>query len=82
MKYIWWLWSNWDTIGAGLLSVIGGFSILAKLTPTPKDDEILAKIVKALDFLALNKQRGGNEPAQTITSPEPTAEQRATLDNP
>lgn len=49
--------SNYGAIISGLLAIIGGFSILAKLTPTPKDDEILAKAVKVLDFLALNKQR-------------------------
>lgn len=49
--------NNYGAITTGLLAVVGGFSVLAKLTPTPKDDEILAKIVKVLDFLALNKQR-------------------------
>jgi hypothetical protein len=49
--------ANWDSIVGGLLAIIGGCSVIAKLTPTPADDAILAKIVKALDFLALNKQR-------------------------
>jgi len=49
--------ANFMTIVTALLAVIGGLSIIAKLTPTPKDDEILAKIVKVLDFLAMNKQR-------------------------
>lgn len=49
--------ANWEAIIGAILAIIGGFSIIAKLTPTPKDDAILATIVKALDFLALNKQR-------------------------
>jgi hypothetical protein len=52
-----WIVANYETVIAGVLATIGGLSIIAKLTPTPKDDEILAKIVKVLDFLALNKQR-------------------------
>lgn len=52
-----WIAANYENVIAGVLATIGGLSIIAKLTPTPKDDEILAKIVKVLDFLALNKQR-------------------------
>ena len=52
-----WIAANYESVVAGVLAIIGGLSIIAKLTPTPKDDEVLAKIVKALDFLALNKQR-------------------------
>jgi hypothetical protein len=57
MEYINFAVANYGTIIAGLLAIVGGFSIIAKLTPTPKDDEILAKVVKVLDFLAMNKQR-------------------------
>jgi hypothetical protein len=57
MEYINFAVANYGTIIAGLLAVVGGFSIIAKLTPTPKDDEVLAKVVKVLDFLAMNKQR-------------------------
>ena len=56
-EYISWIVANYDTIITALLAIIGGFSVIAKLTPTPKDDDIIAKIVSALDFVALNKQR-------------------------
>ena len=49
--------ANWASIGEAALAVVGAASLIAKLTPTPKDDEILTKVVKALDFLALNKER-------------------------
>lgn len=52
-----WAMANYDSIIGGLLAIVGGCSIIAKLTPTPKDDAILAKAVKVLDLLALNKQR-------------------------
>lgn len=57
MQYVQLVADNYQEIIGGTLAVIGGLSILAKLTPTPKDDAILAKAVKVLDFLALNKQR-------------------------
>ena len=52
-----WVMANYGTVVGGLLAIVGGFSVIAKLTPTAKDDAILAKIVKVLDFLAMNKQR-------------------------
>lgn len=35
-------------------SIVAGASALAALTPTPKDDAILAKIKSGLNLLALN----------------------------
>jgi|GEM_PF-5902782 len=49
-----WIAGNGLVIVNALLSMVGAASVLAKLTPTPKDDELLAKAKKALDKLALN----------------------------
>jgi len=57
MEALLWIKANYEAALTGALAVIGGLSVLAKLTPTPKDDEVLAKLVKVLDFFALNKQR-------------------------
>mgnify|MGYP000146098630 CR=1 FL=1 len=35
-------------------SVIGTAAVIASVTPTPKDDAIVAPIKKLLDFLAFN----------------------------
>ena len=35
-------------------SVIGTASVIAAITPTPKDDAILAVLRKAIDFLGFN----------------------------
>jgi len=44
-----------------LMAIIGGVvtiaSIIVKLTPTPKDDAILAKVVSVLNALALNPKK-------------------------
>ena len=35
-------------------SIVMGASLICALTPTPKDDEIVGKIYKILDWCALN----------------------------
>ena len=44
-----------------LMAIIGGVvtvaSIVVKMTPTPKDDAILAKVVSVLNALALNPKK-------------------------
>lgn len=55
--YLAWIVANFNTFITALLAIIGGFSIIAKLTPTQTDDAVIAKIVAVLDFFALNKQR-------------------------
>ena len=49
--------SNWVGIleAAGL--IVAGASVLVKLTPTPKDDAILAKIIAVLNLVALNPKK-------------------------
>jgi hypothetical protein len=43
------------------LSVIGAASVIATLTPTPKDDVILYMAKRALDFLACNFGKAKNK---------------------
>lgn len=35
-------------------AVISAASIIAAVTPTPKDDSVIAKIYRAIDLLAVN----------------------------
>ena len=48
-----WIQNN----GKDILAIIGGVvtvsSIIVKLTPTQKDDNVLAKIIKVLSFFGL-----------------------------
>lgn len=46
--------SNWDVLIGAVLVIIGGFSVIAKITPTPKDDAALAKVYKIINAIALN----------------------------
>jgi hypothetical protein len=51
-----WVLNNKEVLLQGVVSVIGVASIIVKLTPTLKDDNILLPIVKFLGkYIALNK---------------------------
>lgn len=52
-----WVMANWGSIVLALTSIVTAASIIAKLTPSTTDDEIVAKLIKIIDFLALNKSR-------------------------
>jgi len=40
-----------------LLLIVGGASILAKFTPTQKDDEVIGKVKKFLLAISLNQKK-------------------------
>lgn len=46
--------SNVDSILFTVSAVVAAASAVAALTPTPKDDSIVAKAYKVLDWVALN----------------------------
>lgn len=50
------LTAHYLEIAQGLLMVLGGFSILAKVTPTPKDDKIVDKMLSVIHMLGLTKK--------------------------
>tara|TARA_B110000495_G_C22511777_1_gene313010 strand:+ start:190 stop:378 length:189 start_codon:yes stop_codon:yes gene_type:complete len=45
---------NKDTLIGTLTAIVAAASAIAALTPTPKDDGWAAKLLKIVDFLALN----------------------------
>ena len=53
-ELITYLVENSGSLLAILTSVVAVASAVAALTPTPKDDTIVAKIYKVVDWLALN----------------------------
>ena len=44
----------WDELLIAISGIISGASALAAITPTQKDDAVLATVKKGLDVLALN----------------------------
>lgn len=60
MEYIAWIQENWGSIVIIITSVVTAASVIAKLTPTEVDDNWVGKIIKLMDFLAIN-----NKPTET-----------------
>jgi len=48
-----WLTQNWQTLTAGVGALVMISRVIVKLTPTPKDDSLLAKIVDVLKSIGL-----------------------------
>lgn len=48
---------NWTDLWSIATGVVTIASIVAKLTPTPKDDAVMSKVIALVDILALNKSR-------------------------
>lgn len=48
-----WIKTNWWDLLAVLGSVVSAATVIVKLTPTQKDDAVLAKIIKVLSALSL-----------------------------
>tara|TARA_B100001287_G_C22680420_1_gene530029 strand:- start:797 stop:985 length:189 start_codon:yes stop_codon:yes gene_type:complete len=53
-EFIQYLSDNRDSIIATLTAIVAAASALCALTPTPKDDTIVRKIYKVVEWLALN----------------------------
>ena len=52
METILWLKANWDSVFAIYGGVVAICTTLVKITPSVKDDAILAKVLKVLDFFS------------------------------
>ena len=60
---------HWISIHLGeLVTILTGAvtvaSAIAALTPTPKDDNIVGKVYKVIDWLALNVHKAKDKPGQ------------------
>jgi len=54
-----WFTTNWDDIIKAYLAIVGVASIIVKLTPTLKDDDVLKGVMRFLGkYVALNKSVG------------------------
>ena len=52
-----WVGNNHEALFAIVTAVVTLASLIASLTPTPKDDKLVGKLYKAVDFLAINVGR-------------------------
>jgi hypothetical protein len=55
-----WVGTNWAEIAQAIVSIIGAASIIVKLTPTLKDDDVLKGVIRFLGkYIALNRGSEG-----------------------
>ena len=51
-----WIIENWGKVAEAIAAIIGAASIIVKITPTLKDDNVLLGVIKFLGkYIALNK---------------------------
>ena len=53
MEIITWLKMNWDSVLAIIGGVVSVATIIVKLTPTQKDDNALATLIRVLSIFSL-----------------------------
>ena len=54
MEWLTWITENWELVVGVLIAAHALAKAITMLTPTPTDDEWVAKIYKWIDVLALN----------------------------
>lgn len=57
-----WLMANWDSVLLVITSVVTAASAVAALTPSQADDNLVAKLKKIADWLALNVKNAKEPP--------------------
>ncbi len=53
MNIINWIVNNWVEIAAAFAAITQGARLIVKLTPTPRDDAVLASIIGVLKHVGL-----------------------------
>jgi len=56
MEVLNWILDNYEALVVGAIAILGGMSLLAKLTPSPNDDKWIAKILEFLKLVPVKKE--------------------------
>lgn len=57
--------THWADLAAIYLSVVGAASVIVKLTPTLKDDDVLKNVIRFVGkYIALNTSKGTTNPTE------------------
>ena len=59
-----WISTHLGELVAILTGAVTVASAIAALTPTPKDDTVVGKVYKVIDWLALNVGKAKNKPGE------------------
>lgn len=58
MEIITWLKTNWESVLAIIGGIVSVATIIVKLTPTQKDDNVLATIIRVLAVFSIVNEDG------------------------
>jgi len=51
---------NWEQILMGVTSVVGGFSVIATMTPNKSDNQVVDMMMRVVNFLGANVGKSKN----------------------
>jgi hypothetical protein len=51
---------NWEQILTGVASIVGGFSVLATMTPNKSDNQVVDTIMRVINLLGANVGKSKN----------------------
>tara|TARA_R100000406_G_scaffold21765_1_gene13592 strand:+ start:3059 stop:3235 length:177 start_codon:yes stop_codon:yes gene_type:complete len=54
------LMENWTMILSAITSIVGGFSVLASMTPNNADNVIVDRLMKVINFMGANFGKAKN----------------------
>jgi len=60
MEYMNWIMENWEQILMGVTSVVGGFSVIATMTPNKSDNQVVDMMMRVVNFLGANVGKSKN----------------------
>ena len=60
MEIFEWISINWDEMLIAMTSIVGGFSVIATMTPNNTDNMIVNKMMKVINFMGANFGKAKN----------------------
>ena len=51
---------NWEQVLMGVSSIVGGFSVLATMTPNSADNKVVDMVMRVVNFLGANVGKAKN----------------------
>ena len=55
-----WLMENWEQVLMGVSSIVGGFSVLATMTPNSADNRVVDAVMRVINFIGANVGKAKN----------------------
>jgi len=60
METVTWVMEHWEEILMGATSIVGGFSVLATMTPNSCDNRVVDAVMRVINFLGANIGKAKN----------------------